>query len=358
MHYHDKDGNPIIDLEVFPDLGAMAAHAHSLNLTSGWYGNNCDCSDHCKGDQCAQQITGDVNALVKKYNFDAWKLDGCGGEYDLVAINAEIQKAGKAIMVENCHWGRTIPDRSLPPAQGCPWNFYRSSGDVRASYASIRGNLATTIPLAAKNLSYPGCWAYPDMLQVGCAHGPGGKNDPGLTLPETRTHFYAWCIVSSPLTLSHDVNDPNISATVWPIISNKEALAVSEAYFGNSGTAFGSSERTVRLTDAVTEQCEREEAKGLRVCEEHEKAFDAPASQNFYKPLDFAGEKTAVLMLNADTATDTLSFNFKDVPGLKCTTCNVRDINAHKDLGSFTDKFSAPIDGHDAGFYVVSASSL
>lgn len=45
--------------------------------------------------------------------------------------------------------------------EGCPWNFYRSSGDVRASYASIRGNLATTIPLAAKNLSYPGCWAYP-----------------------------------------------------------------------------------------------------------------------------------------------------------------------------------------------------
>ena len=47
-----------------------------------------------------------------------------------------------------------------------------------------------------------------DMLQVGCAHGPGGASDPGLTLPETRTHFYAWVIVSSPLTLSHNVNGP------------------------------------------------------------------------------------------------------------------------------------------------------
>lgn len=155
---------------------------------------------------------------------------GCGGEYDLVAINAAIKAAGKPIMVENCHWGRTIPDRTKPPAEGCPWNFYRSSGDVRASYASIRGNLQTTVPLAAKNLSYPGCWAYPDMLQVGCKHGPGGKNDPGLTLPETKTHFYAWSIVSSPLTLSHDVNDPEISKTVWPIITNTEALAVSKAY--------------------------------------------------------------------------------------------------------------------------------
>ena len=37
MHYHDKDGNPLINTVVFPDLGGMAKHAHSLNLTSGWY---------------------------------------------------------------------------------------------------------------------------------------------------------------------------------------------------------------------------------------------------------------------------------------------------------------------------------
>ena len=36
MHYHDKDGNPIVNKKVFPDLKAMADHAHSLKLTSGW----------------------------------------------------------------------------------------------------------------------------------------------------------------------------------------------------------------------------------------------------------------------------------------------------------------------------------
>lgn len=55
---------------------------------------------------------------------------------------------------ENCHWGETIPN-----ATWCPWNFYRSSGDVRANWGSILGNLATVPPLAAKNLSFPGCWA-------------------------------------------------------------------------------------------------------------------------------------------------------------------------------------------------------
>merc|ERR1719305_1939999 len=164
---------------------------------------------------------------MTKYNFDAWKLDGCGGEKNLVLFNKYIKEAGKPIMVENCHWGRVAPfkpDPTKDPAEGCPWNFYRSSGDVRASFASVMGNLKTTVPLAAQNLSYPGCWAYPDMLQVGCAHGPGGSHDPGLSEEETRTHFGAWAIVSSPLTLSHNVNDDAIMDKIWPVISNKEVL--------------------------------------------------------------------------------------------------------------------------------------
>ena len=42
----------------------------------------------------------------------------------------------------------------------------RTSGDVRASYGSVVFNLLTTVEWAQKNLSKPGCWAYPDMLEV------------------------------------------------------------------------------------------------------------------------------------------------------------------------------------------------
>ena len=38
MHYHDADGNPLVNTERFPDLKAMTDHARSLNLTAGWYG--------------------------------------------------------------------------------------------------------------------------------------------------------------------------------------------------------------------------------------------------------------------------------------------------------------------------------
>lgn len=55
------------------------------------------------------QIKQDVAALFE-YGFDAWKLDGCGGEIDLVTFNKYIsegqEKNGKSIMIENCHWVR------------------------------------------------------------------------------------------------------------------------------------------------------------------------------------------------------------------------------------------------------------
>ena len=112
-------------------------------------------------DHLRWQIKQDVAAFIE-YGFDSWKLDGCGGETDLVTFNKYALEAGKKILLENCHWGSQPPfkpDPTLPPAEGCPWNFYRSSGDVRASFASILSNLATVAPLHTANLSYPGCWA-------------------------------------------------------------------------------------------------------------------------------------------------------------------------------------------------------
>ncbi len=52
-----------------------------------------------------------------------------------------------------------------------------------------------------------------DMLEVGVRLGSGG-----MSLIESRSHFGAWCIVSSPLILSHDLNDDNINNQIWPIM--------------------------------------------------------------------------------------------------------------------------------------------
>eukprot|EP00912_Choanoflagellata_sp_UC4_P000470 UC4_evm8s293 len=180
------------------------------------------------------------------------------------------------------------------------------------------------------------------MLQVGCAHGPGGSRDPGLNDAETRTHFAAWAIVSSPLTLSHDVNDDAVSEKIWDVISNTEILEVSQSYSGHSGSPFSSSEKTVLLTDAHIEALE------------YESPVETPSWQAFYKPLEPNGAaKTAVLLINSDTSSQTITVNFKDVPEVTCTTCHVRDIFAKKDLGTFDGKWSASVESHDSAFILI-----
>lgn len=43
--YHDENGSPVVDLTKFPDMKGMVDHAHALNLTAGFYSNNCKCAD-------------------------------------------------------------------------------------------------------------------------------------------------------------------------------------------------------------------------------------------------------------------------------------------------------------------------
>ena len=42
--FHDKTtGDPIVNTTAFPSLAGMVAHATALGLSSGFYGDNCQC---------------------------------------------------------------------------------------------------------------------------------------------------------------------------------------------------------------------------------------------------------------------------------------------------------------------------
>jgi len=342
--YHNELGAPVVNHEVFPDFIAMTSKAHELGLTAGWYGNNCICADSCgdaddhKEESGVACYEGDVNALYQ-FGFDAVKLDGCGAQRDLDLWSDLINATGKPIMIENCHWGETVPTEDW-----CPWNFYRTSGDVRASFESILSNLATVTEFAEAGLSKPGCWAYPDMLEVGCEHGPGGDSDPGLTIEETRTHFGAWSIVSSPLTLSHDVNNDTVMDQIWPIIANPEAIAVNQAWAGHSGSPFSSSGATT--------------LRSFKDAEGKVQTVKTADSQYFYKPMKEDGSEVAVLLINQmDDDSQDLTLNFSDVPGLSCSTCSVRCIWGRKDLGDYTDSFTFEgVAAHDSAFLMITSA--
>eukprot|EP00038_Savillea_parva_P002170 m.111306 g.111306 ORF g.111306 m.111306 type:complete len:180 (+) comp10749_c0_seq2:141-680(+) len=113
----------------------------------------------------------------------------------------------------------------VSPLCRCPFNWYRSSGDINAGTMSWFNNLQTTIRFQdwAAPVSRPGCWAYPDMLEVGRVQG---------SLEWNRAHFGAWCIVSAPLILGLELTPENLDPII-DIIGNKEALAVNQAWAGH-----------------------------------------------------------------------------------------------------------------------------
>ena len=175
---------------------------------------------------------------------------------------------GPSVLLENCFQGGLAPsslttpvvmsspvrgrpnvliERSnapcAPDAAECDYQTYRTSADIEATWTSIVHNLET----AARYLdgvggaprdgprSHPGLWAYPDMLEVG---------RPGLSAAEERSHFAAWAIVSSPLTLSFDLTDDDALQRAWPVITNGHLLRANSAWAGSAGVR-------LRKTDAM-----------------------------------------------------------------------------------------------------------
>eukprot|EP00933_Yihiella_yeosuensis_P005239 TRINITY_DN109718_c0_g1_i1.p1 TRINITY_DN109718_c0_g1~~TRINITY_DN109718_c0_g1_i1.p1 ORF type:complete len:443 (+),score=87.47 TRINITY_DN109718_c0_g1_i1:73-1401(+) len=337
--YHSTEGgkmHPLVNKERFPDMAAMTAHAHKLGLTAGWYGNNCICTE--KKQVPREGYEGDVKALVD-FGFDGVKLDGCGTQLDLDLWSGLINASGRPVTIENCHWGNTVPTKDW-----CPWNFFRTSGDIMASYGSAVSNLQTTILWAQKGLSRPGCWGYPDMLEVGCKPG----SEPGLNEAETRSHFGAWCIVSAPLTLSMDVRNDTVMDRVWPLISNKEAIAINQAWAGHSGSPFKQSEELIEVYA-------QDNIKRLISWGQKPGPSQVPVFQYFYKPLD--KQRVAVLLMNHGSSKATMTFDFKEVPGLSCEKCLVRDVWSKSDIGTVEKTFFTDVETHDAAFLVLSAAT-
>ena len=160
---------------------------------------------------------GDIAAL-HALGFDAGKFDNCGAMKNLTKYAELMVATGKNYTVENCHWGHCWDQDGDPDASGCPtedwcpFNLYRTSGDVAKAPGSWLHNLQTTSKFRDLKapLSVPHCWAYPDMLEVGMVEEP--LNSPELLW--NRAHFGGWAVSSSPLVLGADLSDAGLMAKI------------------------------------------------------------------------------------------------------------------------------------------------
>merc|ERR1711953_838789 len=75
-----------------------------------------------------------------------------------------------------------------------------------------------------------------------------GSNPNGaLSLVESRSHFAAWCVTSSPLILGFDLTNQSLLEEVYPVISNVRAIAINQAWHGHPGRLVRNSSHTITL---------------------------------------------------------------------------------------------------------------
>ena len=110
-------------------------------------------------------------------------------------------RQGKGILIENCHNG---PRQGSPAANSpfgphvptkdwCPFHMYRSSTDIAPVFGSILANLETIPPLAAANLSTPGCWACARARRVALRPDRGTLTPARPPPPSLRTSQIRIC---------------------------------------------------------------------------------------------------------------------------------------------------------------------
>lgn len=260
----------------------------------------------------------DARATVA-FGFDAIKIDSCGPSGNIPAWRSELDKASadagasNPIEIENCRNYRYVDN--LTQTTPCEAQLFRSTEDNAPDFLSIMANLVMntraptsrgagpygpTGPWGGLPISHPGCWSYPDMLEIGpekckqdlpagtCGSHSSARREGGLNANQSRTHFAAWCIVSSPLILGHDLSSAESYDAAWPIVSNVDAIAIDQESAGND---FG------RLV-AVSNHSFKTDVYHGSGCECVWLGSSLPTWMVFAKRLNAAATRAAVLAIN------------------------------------------------------------
>ena len=336
-----------MNTDKFPDLKWLVDYGHRAGVRMGWYLNGCACGER---KERLLNYQGDVQRL-HEYGFDAVKLDGCGAATNMTRYAELMAATGRSYEIENCHWGHCGADAwfhnpdgsSCPTASWCPFNHYRTSGDINAGRTSWLANLQTTTRFQDPQapLSVPGCWAYPDMMEVGRIEG-GDVN-------WSRAHFGAWCVVSAPLVLGLDLGDHDALAAIAPFLTNPEAIAVNQQWAGHPGRKlldFGQDANGAATPVCPPDVCPPATPGLIDHAHGDGPHFGPRASSSPAAPLGASGfavqvwikpqpgPKLAVYVVNptpnaTDVAVDLATLGLG--PGV--TGARVRDLWARKDLG-------------------------
>ncbi|ERL63738.1 glycoside hydrolase family 27 protein [Schleiferilactobacillus shenzhenensis] len=116
-----------------------------------------------------------------------------------------------------CEHGRNKPWEWAPAFA----DSYRISSDIQNSWSSVVQCYERAMAVAP--FAKEGCYADPDMLEVG-----NGQ----LTNIENQTHFSLWCFLSAPLILGNDLrriaDDEKTGGNALAVVTNPQLIAIDQ----------------------------------------------------------------------------------------------------------------------------------
>ena len=304
----DENGEIYPDKKRFPHgIAWLADYAHKKGVKLGIYNDYGTLT--CGGYTGSQGHLNQDAKTFASWNVDMLKMDGCYSElFDMndgyPGMTHFLNKTGRPIMY-SCSWPAYYPSMNysrLP--EHC--NLWRNYGDITCTWGALRsiidkwGNMTDWQPHAG-----PGHWNDPDQLVIGMT-----KNEwvPGITTEEEKTQMSMWAIFAAPLIFSNDMR--RIPDSSKEVLRNKEVIAVDQDKLGKQG---------YRVTDYSNDL------------------------QVWVRELE--GGELALALLNRGEQTADITAKFSDFT--KTKTWALRDLWLHKDLGDFTDSYTAKaVAGH------------
>jgi len=277
------------DPTTFPSgMAALASYVHSKGLLFGLYSDagTKTCAGR-PGSLGYETTDADTYAI---WQVDYLKYDNCNAntspEVRYPVMRDALNATNRRIFYSMCEWGVDNPATWAPKVG----NSWRTTGDISDNWNSMLSNLDSNNQWAS--YAAPEGWNDPDMLEVG---------NGGMSTTEYQSHFALWCLVKSPLLIGCDLTDVN--AADLAILNNTELIAINQDKLGVQGSKLVSS-------------------NSLEV-------WGGPLTSSRY----------CVILFNRSGSTASITVNFS-VLNTTTTSFQLRDLYAHKDLGSFSKSYT------------------
>jgi alpha-galactosidase len=250
-----------------------------------------------------------------KYDSCCWPGKGGEGVFEMhKRMSDALKTTGRDIVLHVCHCGWDDVWEWAREAGGHHWRIgqditddFDVPGHREDYYFDVLDMIDRGVGLEA--YSRPGGWNDYDMLVVNLK-GEGALVGDGATPEEYRTHFSMWAILSSPLIIGSDLT--RMDAYTLETLTNAEVIALNQ--------------------DRLGIQAARVRKDGdLEV---------------FAKPLD--NGDWGVGLLNRGRTDAEVGISWRRDLGVEWSAASVRDLWAHRNLGTYSDRFAAHIPPHVA----------